>query len=63
MWALSDVDTPILAKEFYKYMFRNGVDQVNIRDSAKALQVAVDALKKIPQITPNRWIQLVHIGV
>ncbi|PFH46564.1 hypothetical protein AMATHDRAFT_154517 [Amanita thiersii Skay4041] len=63
LWAISDSDGPILTSEFYKYMFRNGVEKVNVKESAKGLQVAVEALQKQPGMTPNRWIQLIHIGI
>ncbi|KAG8966853.1 hypothetical protein FRC03_011267 [Tulasnella sp. 419] len=68
MYAMADLDGPILAEEVYKFMFRhivngegksNGV--VSYTDAAKALNMATKVLrqKKVPV---ERWINFVHIG-
>ena len=62
LWELSDKAGPIVSKAFYKYMFRNLVNGADIRDSAKALSVAIRELRK-HGAPLDCWIVLVHIGV
>ncbi|KAG8981417.1 hypothetical protein FRB93_008700 [Tulasnella sp. JGI-2019a] len=61
LWAMSDVDGPAVAEEFYKYMFRNGEGAADYTDAATALAMATTALrrKKVPL---ERWINFVHYG-
>ena len=62
LWELADKAGPIVSKAFYNYMFCNAGNKADIRDSAKALSVAVRELRK--QGAPlDCWIVLVHIGV
>ena len=60
LWTMADRDGPIISKEFYKYMFRNG-NKVDFRDSAEALNVATRAMRK-NRVPLRRWITFVHIG-
>jgi hypothetical protein len=58
---MADKAGPIVSKAFYNYMFRNPGNKADIRDSAKALSVAIRELRK--QGAPlDCWIVLVHIG-
>ena len=41
LWAMHDEDGPAISKEFYKHMFRKSGNQVDFRDSAEALNVAI----------------------
>ena len=62
LWELADKAGPIVSKAFYKYMFRNPGNKADIRDSAKALSMAIRELRK--QGAPlDCWIVLVHIGI
>ncbi|KAG8944893.1 hypothetical protein FRC03_001873 [Tulasnella sp. 419] len=71
MYAMADVDGPILAEEVYKFMFRKvrnqtgmeGVNEgvVDYRDAAEALSVATKALRD-RGVPLERWINFVHIG-
>ncbi|KAG9011296.1 hypothetical protein FRB93_003098 [Tulasnella sp. JGI-2019a] len=62
MGAMADEDGPVLAKEFYKYMFRNGPEGANYRDSARALNVATKVLRR-KRVPLERWIGFVHYGM
>lgn len=65
LWAMEDVDGPDLAQDFYSYMFRerDKTGTVNVRDSAKALNRAIQKMRKKEGMTLDRWIKFVHIGV
>ncbi|KAG9002511.1 hypothetical protein FRB94_003826 [Tulasnella sp. JGI-2019a] len=62
MWAMDDRDGPIMAQEFYKYIFRNGPEAVDCRDAAKALVMAVRGLRR-REVPLGRWINFVHYGI
>ena len=62
LWELADEAGPIVSKAFYKYMFRNSEKGADIRDSAKALSVAIRELRK-QDVPLGCWIVLVHIGI
>lgn len=61
MWAMADIDGPLIAKEFYGHMFRNEVKCANFKDSAEALNKATQAMRQM-KIPVHRWINLIHIG-
>jgi CHAT domain-containing protein len=61
LWEMADKAGPIVSKEFYKYMFRNSGNKVDIRDSAKGLSLAVRELRR-RRAPLDCWIVLVHIG-
>ncbi|KAG9026920.1 hypothetical protein FRB95_008313 [Tulasnella sp. JGI-2019a] len=61
IWASADEDGQIIAEVFYKHMFRNGVEAVDIRDSAAALREAVKVLRG-RNVPFERWINYVHYG-
>lgn len=62
MWAMSDKDGPELSRDFYEYMLRQGLENVDIRDSATSLHLAVDAMKK-RGVPMSRWSTFIHVGV
>ncbi|KAG8992193.1 hypothetical protein FRB94_011911 [Tulasnella sp. JGI-2019a] len=62
MWAMDDRDGPVMAKAFYKHMFRNGPKEVDCRDAAKALVMGVRELRR-NKVPFQRWINLVHYGI
>jgi CHAT domain-containing protein len=61
LWAMADLDGPIVAEEFYKYMFRDPEKKADFRNSAEALSFAVRALRK-KGVPLERWILFIHIG-
>jgi CHAT domain-containing protein len=61
LWAMADIDGPVLAKEFYTYMFRKPGNKVDFRDSAEGLNRAIRALRK-NRVPLERWIMFVHFG-
>jgi hypothetical protein len=58
---MEDIDGRDVAKDFYDYMFREHGNMANLRDSAKALNLANQAMR-IRGIAVDRWIKFVHIG-
>ncbi|KAG8883323.1 hypothetical protein FRB98_003169 [Tulasnella sp. 332] len=62
MWAMADTDGPVIAEEFYKYMFRNGPAAANCKDAAMALSKAVRELRR-RKVPLERWINFVHYGI
>ena len=65
MWAMADVDGEDLSKRFYKTIFSDKADQNGVlyhERSARALQNAVNKLRKKKSITLERWVNFVHYG-
>jgi hypothetical protein len=58
---MADIDGPVLAKEFYTYMFRKPGNKVDFRDSAEGLNRAIRALRK-NRVPLERWVMFVHFG-
>jgi tetratricopeptide (TPR) repeat protein/CHAT domain-containing protein len=61
MWAMEDRDGPTISKEFYQCMIHIGGGEMDFRDSAKALNVAIRAMRR-NGVPLERWIMFVHIG-
>ena len=65
MWAMANTDGEDLSKRFYKAIFA-GKDDHNGESyherSARALQIAVEKLRKKRGITLERWVNFVHYG-
>ncbi|KAJ6569774.1 CHAT domain-containing protein [Mycena vulgaris] len=61
LWSMNDQDGPLVAEKVYSHLFREG-RQPQARDTAEALQLAVEALKarKVPY---ERWIPFIHMGI
>jgi len=64
LWAMSDIDGPEIARDFYKHMFRQlqKDNSTDFKDSAEALNVATRAMRLRPGMTLDRWINFIHIG-
>ena len=62
LWELIDKDAPQLASDFYQNLVQEGKEKLNFKDTARALSSAVNMMRKKPNMTPNRWIQIIHIG-
>jgi CHAT domain-containing protein len=61
MWAMADVDGPVVAAVFYKYMFRKR-GHADCADAAAALAKATRELRR-RGVPLDRWINFVHYGV
>ena len=65
MWAMADTDGADLSKHFYKTLFSEKACQNEVsyhERSARALQSAVQRLRKKRGITLERWVNFVHYG-
>ena len=62
LWELIDKDAPQLASDFYQNLVQEGKDKISFKDTARALSLAVNKMREKPNMTPNRWIQIIHIG-
>ena len=64
MWAMADIDGPVLAESFYQSVFSNewqgGVPYYE--RTAEALRDAVMNLRKKKKMTLERWVNYVHYG-
>ncbi|KAN0131842.1 CHAT domain containing protein [Lactarius tabidus] len=65
MWAMADTDGADLSKHFYRTIFSDKASQNGVpyhERSARALQIAVQKLRKKRGITLERWVNFVHYG-
>ena len=62
LWPMMDMDGPMVARTFYRHMFRNGAQKVDFRDAATAIQLATKALRRKKWMTMDRWINFIHVG-
>ena len=63
MWAMADIDGPIIAESFYKSVFsekRQGVPYYE--RTAEALRDAVRNLRRKRKMALERWVNYVHYG-
>ncbi|KAJ6506059.1 CHAT domain-containing protein [Mycena vulgaris] len=61
MWSMIDEDGPRVAETVYKHLFAEG-QQPQVRDAAKAMQLAVRKLREAG-VAYERWVPFIHIGV
>lgn len=60
LWNIADADGPIVSKIVYQRLFSEG--KPDVTDSAEALHVAVQSLRK--QGVPfQRWMPFIHMGI
>ena len=65
MWAMADIDGEDLSKHFYQAIFADKPDQNGVpyhERSARALQVALNKLRRKRGMTLERWVNFVHYG-
>ena len=65
MWAMADTDGADLSKHFYKAIFADEANQNGVsyhERSARALQVALNKLRRKRGMTLERWVNFVHYG-
>ncbi|KAJ6564740.1 CHAT domain-containing protein [Mycena capillaripes] len=69
MWGIHDSDGPKIADTFYEHLFKNCDPFSNppvlpdLRQAAKALQLAVAKLREEPNIPFRRWVPFIHYGL
>jgi tetratricopeptide (TPR) repeat protein len=63
LWTIRDEDAPKVAYETYSHLLRNGIDGYDVSDAATALNRAVLALRKDPEVTIDRWAPFIHFGI
>ncbi|KAB5592543.1 aromatic di-alanine and TPR containing protein [Ceratobasidium theobromae] len=62
MWSVKDADAPIIAREVYGRLLKDG--KMNHRDAARALHEAVGKLReKVGEKAFERWAAFIHIGI
>ena len=59
---MSDEDGPVIAREFYKDLFKLGGAAYDARNAAYALHHAVWHMRK-SGVPASRWAPFVHYGV
>ena len=63
MWAMADIDGPVLAESFYESVFSDKWQGVPYYErTAEALRDAVRNLKRRRKMTLERWVNYVHYG-
>ncbi|KAH8105758.1 TPR-like protein [Phellopilus nigrolimitatus] len=63
MWAVTDIDGPFVAEEFYERMFaEEDSPELGFKRSARALREAIKRLQMRRGMTVARWINFIHIG-
>ena len=64
MWAMADIDGPVLAESFYESVFSNKwKGELYYERTAEALRDAVRNLRRSRKMTLERWVNYVHYGV
>ena len=63
MWAMADIDGPVLAESFYQSVFSEKCQGVPYHErTADALRDAVRNLRRKKKMTLERWVNYVHYG-
>ena len=63
MWAMADIDGPVLAKHFYASVFSDEWSGVPYYErTAEALRDAVQLLRRKKRVSMERWVNFVHYG-
>ena len=63
MWAMADIDGPVLAESFYQSVFSNKWQGVPYHErTAEALRDASRDLRRKRKMTLERWVNYVHYG-
>jgi CHAT domain-containing protein len=61
-WSISDTDGPIVAQDFYSYLFREGDGGMDTKKAALALHLAVQKLRE-SGVSFARWVPFIHMGI
>lgn len=63
MWSICDGDAPKVAEHTYRYLFRNGLQQLDPSEVAMALNHAILHLRDDASITVDRWASFICFGI
>ncbi|KAF8181439.1 CHAT domain-containing protein [Mycena galopus ATCC 62051] len=61
LWQMLDADGPVIAREFYRRMEKDG-NRVGYEEAARALGFTARALRRQKGMRLERWVNYVHIG-
>ncbi|KAF8436571.1 CHAT domain-containing protein [Boletus edulis BED1] len=61
MWSISDKLAPIVARDVYEHLFRNGT-RPDYREAARALHEAIGDLRDSGEVSFNEWVPFIHVG-
>ncbi|KAG6372437.1 hypothetical protein JVT61DRAFT_7534 [Boletus reticuloceps] len=62
MWSISDKLAPIVARDVYEHLFRNGT-RPDYREAARALHEAIGRLRESGEASFNEWVPFIHVGL
>ncbi|KAF8125437.1 TPR-like protein [Boletus edulis] len=62
MWSISDKIAPIVARDVYEHLFRNGT-RPDCREAAWALHEAIGRLRESGEASFNEWVPFIHVGL
>ncbi|KAF8443866.1 hypothetical protein L210DRAFT_3643456 [Boletus edulis BED1] len=61
MWSISDTLAPIVARDVYEHLFRNGT-RPDYREAAWALHEAIGR-QRDGELSFNEWVPFIHVGL
>ncbi|KAF8142107.1 TPR-like protein [Boletus edulis] len=61
MWSISDTLAPIVARDVYEHLFRNGT-RPDYREAAWALHEAIGR-QRDGEVSFNEWVPFIHVGL
>ncbi|KAF8436591.1 CHAT domain-containing protein [Boletus edulis BED1] len=62
MWSISDRLAPVVARDLYEHLFRNGT-RPDYREAARALHEAIGQLRDSGEVSFNEWVPFIHVGL
>jgi len=62
MWSISDRIAPVVARDVYGHLFRNGT-RPDYREAARALHEAIGDLRDSGEVPFNEWVPFIHVGL
>ncbi|KAF8443876.1 CHAT domain-containing protein [Boletus edulis BED1] len=62
MWSISDTLAPIVARDVYEHLFRNGT-RPDYREAAWALHEAIGRVRESGEVSFNEWVPFIHVGL
>ncbi|KAF8443848.1 CHAT domain-containing protein [Boletus edulis BED1] len=62
MWSISDTLAPIVARDVYEHLFRNGT-RPDYREAAWALHEAIGRVRESGGVSFNEWVPFIHVGL
>ncbi|KAF8436546.1 CHAT domain-containing protein [Boletus edulis BED1] len=62
MWSISDRIAPVVTRDVYAHLFRNGT-RPDYREAARALHEAIRQLRDSGEVSFNEWVPFIHVGL